>query len=282
MTSNTLPQANDRSTEGACMKQVTSRDGTTIAYDQAGSGPAVIMVGGAWSYRKYPGNVEMADLLARHFTVINYDRRGRGDSGDTRPYSVVREVEDLEALIRAVGGSTSVYGMSSGAALALEAAARGLNITRLALYEPPYMVGEGGHRPPADHQEQLVRLVAENRLGDASTYFMRQVMGIPGIIVFVMRQFPFWSKLKATAHTLPYDSAIMGDFTLPTARAAAVRTPTLVIGGEKSPAVLRRAVQAVAEVVPNAERRMLKGQSHNVSMKILAPVLVEFFGRPGV
>ncbi len=273
------PPTTPRGTAGAGMHQVTSRDGTTIAYDQTGSGPAVIFVGGAWSYRAYVGNARLAELLRDRFTVISYDRRGRGDSGDTKPYAVAREVEDLDALIQAAGGSAHVYGMSSGAALALEAAASGLNITRLALYEPPYMVGEGGHRPPADHQQHLVSLIAADRRSEANLYFMRKVMGIPALIVFVMRLFPFWSKLKAVAHTLPYDSAIMGDFSLPTARAAAVRVPTLVIGGEKSPEVLRRAVQAVADVVPLAERRVLKGQTHNVSMKVLAPVLAEFFGR---
>lgn len=262
------------------MRQVTSRDGTTIAYDQSGSGPPLIMVGGAFSYRAYPGNLELAKLLAPRFTVLNYDRRGRGDSGDTRPYAVAREVEDLEALIQAAGGSAHVYGMSSGAALALEAAASGLNITRLALYEPPYMVGDGGHRPPPDHQQALVRMVAANQRTAAVKYFLGSVMGIPGFFVLLMRLLPFWSKLEAVAHTLPYDSAIMGDFSLPVSRAAFVRVPTLVVGGEKSPAVLRRAVEAVAGVVPGAERRILRGQSHNVSMKALAPVLAEFFAAP--
>ena len=259
------------------MKRVISRDGTAIAYDQTGAGPAVIMVGGAFSFRAYAGNVRLAGLLARRFSVINYDRRGRGDSGDTAPYSVAREVEDLAALIEAAGGSAFVYGMSSGAALALEAAASGLNIIGLALYEPPYMVGEGGHRPPPDHQAQLKRLIAGDRRGDAVTYFMREVMGIPGIIVMAMRLLPFWSKLKTVAHTLPYDSAVMGDFSLPAARLASIAVPTLIVGGGKSPAVLRRAVHAVAEAVPQARHRVLEGQSHNVSMTALAPVLEEFF-----
>lgn len=259
------------------MRTVISRDGTAIAYDQTGSGPPVIMVGGAFSFRGFSGNVQLAGLLSPHFTVLNYDRRGRGDSGDTAPYAVAREVEDLEALIEAAGGSAFVYGMSSGAALALEAAACGLNITGLALYEPPYMVGEGGHRPPPDHQAQLVRLIAAGRRREAVTFFMRDVMGIPGFFVFLMRLLPFWKKLVAVAHTLPYDSAVMGDFALPARRLAGIGVPTLVIGGEKSPAVLRRAVQAVAAVVPMAVPRVLEGQSHNVSMRALAPVLVEFF-----
>lgn len=260
------------------MRTVVSRDGTRIAYDQTGHGPPVIMVGGAFSFRAFPGSVKLAGMLAERFTVINYDRRGRGDSGDTAPYAVEREVEDLAALIEAAGGSASVYGMSSGAALALTAAASGLRIDRLALYEPPYMVGTEGHRPPADHDAQLRALLAADRRGDAVKFFITRVMGAPGFIVVMMRLMPFWSKLKAVAHTLPYDTAIMGDFTFPAARVASVRTPAIIIAGEKSPAVLRAAARAVAGTLPGVEHRVLARQSHNVSMKALAPVLMEFFG----
>jgi len=259
------------------MRTVTSRDGTTIAFDQAGQGPALILVGGAFSYRAFPGFVQLAELLARHFTVINYDRRGRGDSGDTAPYAVEREIEDLEALIDAAGGSASVWGMSSGAALALTAAASGLKMRKLALYEPPYMVGDSGHRPPADHQAQLNALVAAGRRSAAARFFLGKVMGIPAIFVALMRLMPFWSKLEATAHTLPYDAAIMGDFTFPADRVASVQVPALVIAGEKSPRVLRDAARAVAETLPGVRHRVLEGQSHNVSFPALAPVLVEFF-----
>lgn len=259
------------------MRSVISRDGTRIAFDQTGAGPPVIIVGGALSSRSFSALRELAELLATDFTAINYDRRGRGDSGDTLPYSVEREVEDLEALIDAAGGSACVWGWSSGAALALTAAASRLRIRKLALFEPPYMVGDTGHRPPPDHQAQLTALIAAGRRSAAVTFFMRQMIGIPAIFVFLMRLLPFWSQLKATAHTLPYDAAVMGDFSFPAAQAASITVPTLAIAGEKSEPVLRRAVDAVAETIPGAEHLVLKGQGHNVSMKALAPVLREFF-----
>src|SRR2546426_684724 len=215
--------------------------------------------------------------MARDFTVFAYDRRGRGDSGDTAPYAVEREIEDLAALVRQAGGSACVHAMSSGAVLALHAAASGLSIKRLALYEPPFMVGTPAHLPPADHQAQLVRLIAEGRRGEAVKYYMKDIIGMPGLLVAVFRFLPMWSKLKAVAPSLPYDSAIMGDFSLPTRRAASLTLPTLVITGEKSMPVLRDAAARLAEVIPGARSRTLLGQTHNVSAQALAPVLKEFF-----
>ncbi len=259
------------------MRTVRSGDGTTIAYDQLGEGQPVILVDGAFCSRSLGPMPKLAPLLARHFTVFAYDRRGRGDSGDTAPYAVEREIEDLDALIRQAGGSAFVYAISSGAALALEAAASGLNIKRLALYEPPFMVGDPRHRPPADSEAQLTRLVSAGRRGDAVTFYMKDVIGMPGLLVAAFRLLPMWSKLKAVANSLPYDAAVMGDFSLPTRRAASVTIPTLVLSGEKSMPVLRQAAARLAEVVPGARHQALKGQTHNVSAKALAPVLTEFF-----
>src|SRR5216117_2356934 len=262
------------------MKQVRSRDGTTIAYDrlgEGGEGPPVILVDGAFCSRSFGPMPKLAPLLARSFTVFMYDRRGRGDSGDTAPYAVEREIDDLDALIREAGGSAFVYAMSSGAALALEAAASRLNITKLALYEPPFMVGTPAHLPPADHQAQLVRLIAEGRRGDAVKYYMKDIIGMPGLLVTVFRFLPMWPKLKAAAPSLPYDSAVMGDFSLPASRAALLKLPTLVISGDKSMPVLRQAAQRLAEVIPGAQLRTLVGQTHNVAAGTMAPVLTEFF-----
>jgi pimeloyl-ACP methyl ester carboxylesterase len=209
-----------------------------------------------------------------------YDRRGRGDSSDTGPYAKEREIEDLEALIGEAGGSAFVLGLSSGAGLALEAAAAGLPIPKLAVYEPPYMVRpeDSALHMTAGHEAQLKKLVADGRRGDAVKYFMRDMVGIPAIFVLIMRFIPgMWSKLKAVAHTLPYDAAIMGDFTLPAGRLKAVRVPTLAIGGGKSDARLRAAVDAVASVVPNSRKRTLSGQTHNVKPQALTPVVTEFF-----
>ena len=259
------------------MKHVRSGDGTMIAYDRLGAGPPVILVDGAFCSRSFGPTPKLAPHLARDFTVFAYDRRGRGDSGDTAPYAVEREIEDLAALVRQAGGSACVHAMSSGAVLALHAAASGLSIKRLALYEPPFMVGTPAHLPPADHQAQLVRLIAEGRRGEAVKYYMKDIIGMPGLLVAVFRFLPMWSKLKAVAPSLPYDSAIMGDFSLPTRRAASLTLPTLVITGEKSMPVLRDAAARLAEVIPGARSRTLLGQTHNVSAQALAPVLKEFF-----
>lgn len=268
------------------MNSVQSKDGTTIAFDRLGQGPSVIMVGGAFSHRRWKGWVQLAELLAERFTVINYDRRGRGDSGDTPPYAVERELEDLEALIDVVGGSAHVCGMSSGGVLALRAASSGLAIRRLATYQPPFMLDETGHLPPLDFATRLDELTAADRRGDAVTWFMTKGMGAPALFVNLMRIAPpLWSRLKAVAHTLPYDLAVMGDTVtgkpLTPEPWASIATPTLVINGGKSPASLGTAADALAELMPNARRCRLEGQSHNVSMKVLAPVLEAFFTSEG-
>jgi pimeloyl-ACP methyl ester carboxylesterase len=259
------------------MKTVRSKDGTAIAYDQSGNGPPLILVDGALCSRAFGPMPKLARLLARRFTVLNYDRRGRNESGDTAPYTIEREVEDLAALIDEAGGSAYVLGLSSGAALALAAAASGLNIKKLALYEPPFVASGGGHQPPADSQTQLARLISAGRRGDAVKFFMTKMVGVPAIVAALMRFSPVWKKLTAVAHTLPYDAAVMGDFTVPTKRARSVAAATLVMDGGKSPAPLRHAVESAADAIPNARRLTLKGQTHNVALKILAPVVEEFF-----
>ncbi len=256
-----------------------SKDGTPIAYERIGSGPALILVDGALCSRAFGPMPRLAPLLAQHFTVFFYDRRGRGDSGDTKPSARAREVEDLEALIMEAGGAAFVLGLSSGAALALEAAARRLNITKLAVYEPPFMVDQGAHHAAAGYEAQLDRMISAGRRGDAVKYFMREMVGVPAIFVVLMRLMPWiWRKLLAVAHTLPYDAAVMGDWSLPTARLASITIPVLAIAGEKTDVRLGRAVQAVVDAVPNAQHRTLRGQTHNVMPEVIAPVLVEFFG----
>src|SRR5438067_1305726 len=191
------------------MKELISKDGTTIAFDQLGEGPAAILVSPALGDRS--GNGPLAALLAPHFTVFNYDRRGRGDSGDTQPYAVEREIEDIEALIKEAGGSAFAYGWSSGAALALEAAVRGLAITKLALFEPPFIVDDSRPPLPQDYVTRLTELVSAGRRGDAVEFFMTAGVGIPAEFVAQMRNDPMWPAMEALAHTLPYDGAIMGD-----------------------------------------------------------------------
>lgn len=257
------------------MDKACSSDGTSIAFEKSGNGPAIILVGGALSDRS--AGAPLAALLAPRFTVFSYDRRGRGDSGDTAPYAVEREVEDLAALIREAGGSAFVFGHSSGAALALEAAIHGLAITRLALYEPPYIVDDSRPRVPEDFPARLAGLLAADRRGDAVTLFMTEAVEVPAEMVDQMRQTPIWPAMEALAHTLMYDITIMGDNSLPTERAASVTVPTLVMDGGESPAWARNAVRALADALPAARRRTLEGQTHGVAPEAIAPVLAGFF-----
>jgi pimeloyl-ACP methyl ester carboxylesterase len=257
------------------MEQVTSKDGTTIAFDRLGEGPAVILVSGGSVDRS--SLAALADLLARHFTVFNYDRRGRGPSGDTPPYAVEREVEDIDAVVEAAGGSAYLFGSSSGAALALEAARQlPTRITKLALWEPPY-IPEGFPRPPADTAKTFSDLVAAGKRGDAAEYFMAKVVGMPPEFIAQARSSPWWPAQEALAHTLAYDATIMGDYSLPTERAAQVTIPTLVLDGGASFPFLHPTAQALAAALPNGRQRTLEGQSHDVAAEVLAPALEEFF-----
>ena len=264
------------------METVTSKDGSRIAYDRLGSGPAVILVGGALSYRKYKKMQELAKLLAERCTVINYDRRGRGDSTEVKPFALEREIEDIAALIEAEGGSASLWGWSSGGALALRAANAGVVVERVSVYEVPFMVKPEAKRPTRDYGERLDELVAAGDRSGAVKHFMRNAIGIPAPFVALMRLMPMWKGIKATALTLPHDWAALGQHTMYGAPLnaeewASVAAPTLVAYGAKSPAVLQDGSRALAEVLPNAELRELKGVSHNLKMKVLAPVLAEFF-----
>jgi pimeloyl-ACP methyl ester carboxylesterase len=258
------------------MSKVTSKDGTTIAFDQLGDGPPVILVcGGSVDHSS---NAPEAALLAEHFTVFNYHRRGRGDSGDTPPYAVEREVEDIDAVVDAAGGSAFLYGTSSGAALALEAAhALPTRIAKLALWEPPYILEGSRPRPPADTARIFTELVSTGRRGDAVEHFMAKVVGLPPEFVAFARAQPWWPAQEALAHTLAYDATIMGDYSLPTERAATVTMPTIVIAGGASPAWMRETAQVLADTLPNGQFRILEGQEHNVAPEAIAPVLVEFF-----
>ena len=266
------------------MQSVISKDGTPIAYDRMGQGPAVILVAGAFSYRKYPGSVQVADLLAQRFTVFNYDRRGRGDSGDTRPYAVEREIEDLQALTDAAGGEVFVWGLSSGAILALRAAASGLAIKKLALQEPPLFINANARRPPQDLTKHVTDLIASDRRDEAVKYFMTKGMGAPGFVIPLMHLMPgAWTQLKAVAHTLPYDAQLLESY--PTGKPLSgndwrsVTMPTLVMAGSESPAFLRQDAQALAEALPHARLLTQKGLGHTrqLSPKVIASVLGEFF-----
>ena len=262
------------------MSTVRSSDGTQIGFDRSGTGPPLILVGGAFQYRAIDeSTAELVERLAPAFSVFHYDRRGRGQSGDSAPYSVAREVEDLDALIEAAGGSAFVFGMSSGGALALEAAASGLAITKLALYEPPFAVDETSFQAPDDFLEQLRELNAAGRPGDAVEYFLTAGLGMPAAMVSEMRGAPVWQGFEAVAHTLVYDTVLMdGQDTLLAERAPTVTAPALLIDGGASPPWAAAAVEALAGILPHAERRTLPGQTHDVAAEVLAPALEAFFG----
>jgi len=258
---------------------VHSKDGTTIAFDRIGQGPPVILVDGALCSRAMGPCGPLATLLAAHFTVFTYDRRGRGDSGDNAPYAVDREIEDLQALIDEAGGAAFVWGVSSGAVLALEATARLSGVTKLALYEAPFIVDNS--RPSTEEDwRRINEAVAAGRRADAVKCFLKSV-GVPGFVLALMPLMPVWSKLKAVAHTLPYDGAIVRENqmgrTLPAGRWASVTVPTLVMEGGKSPQWIRRANRSLANTLPNARFRTLEGQTHIVKAKAHAPILTEFF-----
>lgn len=219
----------------------------------------------------------LAALLAQDFSVFNYDRRGRGPSGDTAPYAVEREIEDIAAVLKVAGGAAFLYGTSSGAALVLDAAASGLNLTKLALWEPPYMVDDSRPRPPADTASIYAGLVAEGRRGEAVEYFMSKVVGLPPEFAAFARSQPWWASQEALAHTLVYDATIMGDYSLPQARAASVTTPALVMAGGASWDWIRNTAQTLADILPNGQYRVLEGQEHNVAPEMMALALKEFF-----
>ena len=259
---------------------VTSADGTQIAYEATGTGPALVLVDGALCHRTMGPSRGLARALADRFTVYAYDRRGRGESGaGTTPYDVAREVEDLSALIGAAGGHAHVAGVSSGAVLALEAARQGICIDRLAVYEAPFIVD--GTRPANDPRlpEQLRAMVAEDRRGDAVRTFMR-VVGVPAPFVVLMRLMPSWKQLTGVAHTLPSDlSFVVGHQQgrpLPAGYYDAVAAETLVLAGGKSPEYMLNSQAAIAEAVPTARLETLPGQTHMVKPSAVAPVLAEF------
>ena len=258
------------------MNQVRSKDGTPIAYERSGSGPALILVDGALCSRAFGPSPKLAPLLAQHFTVFAYDRRGRGQSGDTQPYSPGREVEDIAALVQEAGGSASLLGLSSGGALALQAAAAGLDINKVAAYEPPY-VDDAGQRGGDAYEGQLKRLIASGDRGGAVKYFMKDMVGAPAPIVVLMRLMPWiWRKLAAVAHTLPYDAALMTGFRIPRSSFAFIRVPALVMNGSKTDQRLKDAARAIAAVIPGARHSELAGQTHNVKPDVLTPAVVEF------
>jgi pimeloyl-ACP methyl ester carboxylesterase len=263
------------------MSTITSADGTTIGFDAQGEGQPLIMIDGATAYRATsPTSGQVGELLRDDFRTYAYDRRGRGESGDTPPYAAQREIEDLAALIDEAGAPAFVCGFSSGAVLALDAAAAGLPITRLALFEPPFVVDDSRPPCPADYVERLDASVADGRPGDAVELFMTGAVGMPAEAIAGLRQSPFWPALEGIAHTIAYDGRIMGSTMsgapLPTDRWAAVSVPTLAMYGRGTEPWLIAAARALADLLPTAALRAVEGAQHNVEAEVLAPELRRF------
>lgn len=252
--------------------RVTSRDGTSIAFDRIGTGQALILVDAAAGFRGFGPMGALAEAVASNFTAITYDRRGRGESTDTPPYAVEREVEDLDALIEMAGGSAFVHGFSSGAVLALHAAAQGLPIRKMTLLEPPIVLP--GETPDLGLETELTALIEAGRRGDAVEHFNRSI-GVPDEYLVGMRQAPYWPTLEKLAHTLVYDSVITRS--LDVEKLGTVTTPTVVIDSGASDDRFGTWADALIANLPNAERRTLPGEWHGVSTEVLAPALTEIF-----
>jgi len=259
------------------MSTVTSKDGTTIAYEKTGKGSAIILVDVAMGYREYHGSRSLAAELSTGFTVITYDRRGRGESTDTLPYAVEREIEDIEALIDEVGDPAYLYGCSSGAVLALKAAAKlgAAKVAKLALYEPPFSSGGKAKQDFAKYAKRIAELLEANKRGDAVAFFLADML--PSEMIAGMRQSPEWSIMEAVAPTIAYDNAVMGDGSLLVKDAKAATMPALVLNGDAGLDFILESIDALTKAMPRAQRKTLDGQTHMPSPEALTPVLVEFF-----
>ncbi len=267
-----------KNTNSGTVLTVVSLDGTRISVERLGAGPSLVLVDGAFCGRSFGPARVLAAKLADSFTVYFYDRRGRGDSGDTMPYAVEREIEDLSAVLREAGPEPYVSATSSGSALALEAAASGLNIRRLATYEAPYTGVGVKDGIPVDHRARLEGLLTEGKRGAAVSYFLVQMIGVPAFVPLMLHLMPgVWKKQTAAANTLPYDTEVMNNFSAPLERFSRICVPTLIMVGGKAAAAMTDAHAAVAAAIPGSEHRVLEGQTHQVSPAVMAAQLREFF-----
>lgn len=261
------------------MTKATSKDGTEIAFERSGSGPALVLVGGALSDRSAAR--EITPLLSKRFTVYAFDRRGRGDSGDTPPYSPGREVEDIDALLGEQRGPAYIYGHSSGSALALDAVEKLRRFERLAVYEPPFIIDSGADHLSTDYMSRIVELLSGGSRDGAVEYFLTAAVGIPPDALEQIKRSSSWQRMIDLAHTLPYEGALMGTTQsgrpLPRDRWAAVTVPTLVMSGGASPVWYARSADALAEILPDATRRTFPGQRHGMEASLLAAALIEYF-----
>ena len=261
-------------------KTTTSKDGTTIGYTKLGSGPSVVLVDGAMCYREFGPMKSLADALSKDFSVYYYDRRGRGESGDTAPYAVEREIEDLAAIVAEAEAPVFAVGESSGAALIMRAVEAGVPIARIVGYEPPYVnaLKQPG-APTPDYEANLKALVQKGDRGGAVKYFMVDMVGAPAFVPLMMKTIARkpWAQLKSIAHTISNDAAVMQGFVVPADDLAKISVPTLVMVGGKAKPNMAEAVKQVAAAIPGAVHRVLPGQTHQVATKVIAPEIAAFF-----
>lgn len=256
------------------MYKVTSKDGTLIAYDKKGQGPAIILVLGALNRRSQ--GKKLTELLSNQFTVVSYDRRGRGDSTDTLPYTTDKEVEDLEALIDELGDAAYLYGHSSGSVLTLLAAKTlDKKVEGLALYELPYNADPAAQVASEAYKKKLKQLLEEDKSGASVAHFVKSV-GVSDKQIAAMERLPMWKGLTAMAPTLAYDTIeLMEQY--PQLDTSSIDVETLVMYGSKSPGFMGETAKSLSRAMPHSQLRSLEGQAHDVKASALAPVLAEFF-----
>ena len=266
-----------KSQETGTVTTVLSPDGTSLSVERIGTGPSLVLVDGAFCGRNFGPARALANELKDAFTVYFYDRRGRGDSSETLPYATEREIEDLQAVLNEAGSSPYVYGISSGAALALEAAAAGVPMRRLATYEAPYTGVRGADGTPGSHREHLEALLREGKRGGAVSYFLVKMVGAPAFLPYLLRLMPgVWKKQVAAANTLPYETRVTNNFTAPLERLRTITVPTLVMVGGKAAAPMVEGQKAIAGAIAGSEYRVLHGQTHQVSAAAIATQLRGF------
>ncbi|HMQ06930.1 MAG TPA: alpha/beta hydrolase [Saprospiraceae bacterium] len=262
-------------------KFLISTDGTNIAFSKTGKGKPLILVDGAFCHRKFGANEKLPQYLHDHFTVYSYDRRGRNESGNTLPYSPQKEYDDLQTIINEAGGNAFVYGISSGAALALEAANQGVKIDKMALFEAPFITDASRLPLPDNFLDRLKSCIDEEKRGKAVQLFLRTGIGLPAMVVWMMHIMPAWKQMKQWAHTLPYDIEILGNTgsgkPLGIEKWSNVTNPVLVISGSNSAQWSQNSMQELVTVLPNARHLTLKGQSHIVNPKVIVKELIQFF-----
>jgi pimeloyl-ACP methyl ester carboxylesterase len=255
------------------MQFVTSADGTNIAYAEQGSGPPLIFVAGA--FNDHTAGASLAKVLARNFTVITYDRRGRGQSSDAPDYTMQKEIEDIAALLTVIGEPPALLGFSSGAVLIMEGARQSLGFGKLILVEPPYLLDDSRPRPSKTSVLELKALVDAGERGAAVERFQAEYVGIPPEIIEQLRQAPFRPNLETIAHTTVYDATIVGDLSLDPELPEAIAQPVLIIAGTDSAPFLVETCKALADMVPNGRYAGIDDMNHDLT-PALAPAIVKF------